>query len=134
MGCGCVCGVNFGLGGGAELCEGVKGGWFAVAPCPAFHVAVMHFVAPCPHYGGFPLAVFQVVIAPIDPAWAERLAGAGLLRIVAATRADLAHQCAQAAVSLHLHLEARFQEHIEAAYAVAGERDAIGLCAAIGEL
>lgn len=68
-----------------------------------------------------PCAAFEVRVAPIDAARPVRLAGARLLRIVAAVRADLADLTAHATIYLHFHLKPRFEQEVEAADAISGK-------------
>lgn len=74
------------------------------------------------------------MVGPVDAAGAERLAGAGLIGVVASGCADLADLCADASVGFDFHVKSGFEQHVEAADAFAFEGDAVGLGAAVGEL
>jgi hypothetical protein len=116
------------------LLEGVNGGRAAATPRPAFYVAIAHLVGRSCHAGRSPLALFEVVVAPIHAARTVRLADAWLFGEVAPIRADLAHQSTQSTLRLYRNFEARLEKHVQSGDALLTERYAVGLRAAISIL
>lgn len=94
----------------------------------------MDLVAARAGNGSLPSPVGQMKVAPVDAAGTIRLAGARLVGIVAAGRADLAHLSPEAAISLHFQIKTALDQQIDAADAVARERDAERLRASVREL